>query len=187
MFARGKSNLLAEIEDRRSVLSEMIERFPNLIKDEIANFEMLMDKEAKEAAESDIDIEISCRANSMYYSVIDYKYDVLTCHYYSLCLMIYAYAESLVTRISLEVNPIKKKLKGNYLEGHYQRIKSKYPRLPKLKAIWNDKDSIQKNRNMIAHQLKSQDVTITQEYLTRNLESAYNLLCTIEKEINRTT
>ena len=185
MFAKGKNSLQAEIDIQKAVLYEMIERFPNLIKDEIARYENLLNTEAKEAADGDTDIEMSYIRNSPYNDVIDFRYNVLLYHYYSLCLMIYAYAESTISTISERENPCKGKIKGNYLEGHYNRIRSKYSKLPKLNKMWEERSSFQKKRNLIAHKLRMQDMGEMQNYLKYNLQCAYNLLCIVVNEINK--
>ena len=176
MFAHGQHYLQAEIETKKAILDTMIERFPNILRGEIAYYETLVNEEARVAASGDKEIEIAYKHNSPYNDIIDFQENVLIYHYYSLAIMIYTFAESSLKLICDKYTPIDKKGSGNYLVAYYNQIRKKYDSLPRLRKIWKDRQSFQDMRNMITHEMRTQNHIAIQEYLKNNLEKAYNML-----------
>lgn len=95
MFSHGQHYLQVEIDTKKAILETMIERFPNILKGEIAYYETLINEEARMTAGGDKDIEMTCKNNSLYNNVVDFQESVLIYHYYSLAIMIYTFVNPL--------------------------------------------------------------------------------------------
>lgn len=52
-----------------------------------------------------------------------------------------------------------------------------------LDEIWAERETFQKMRNKITHEMNTQNHVATQEYLKSNLEKAYNMLCITLTEV----
>lgn len=182
MFATGKHYLQSEIDNEKSILESMIERFPNILKGEIAYYETLK-KEARLIAHGDTLVEFSIRFNSSYNQLIDAQTNVLIFHYYSLAIMIYAYAESSLKHICEYVGIDTKNIRANILYNYYNKLQKEYANLPKLDIVWKERESFQKMRNTITHEMRVQNHIATQDYLNNNLKKAYELLCTVLNEV----
>ena len=187
MIAHGIHYLQAEIDDKKDILSEMIDRFPNILKSEIAHYKELIDIEAKENAEGDIDVECSLWNNSTYHEVIDTQSTILLYHYYSLAIMIYTFAESSLKQIceysNVKILPQKKGEKKSKLSRYYDTIKNAHKSLPILEDIWAGRASFGTTRNKIAHEMKTQNHIAMQEYLHKQLNDAYNMLCLVLNQV----
>lgn len=185
MIAHGQHYLQVEIDTKKDILETMIERFPNILRGEIAHYETLVNEEARAAASGDKEIEIAHKNNSPYNEVIVFHENVLIYHYYSLAIMIYTFAESSLKLICDKYNPIDKKGSGNYLVAYYNQLRKKYDNLPKLRKVWKDRQSFQDMRNKIAHEMKTQNHIATQEYLHKQLNDAHTMLCLVLNQVNK--
>ena len=183
MVAHGKHYLQDEIDTKNSILDEMIDRFPNILKSEIAYYETLINKDAKEIAEGDIDIEISSKNSSSYNDVVDIQSTILLYHYYSLAIMIYTYAESSLKQIYEYLGLTMCKGKGSKLLKYYETIKQSHKALPLLDEIWKDRWKFGDIRDEIAHEMSTQNHIITQEYLHKQLDGAYKMLCIVLNQV----
>ena len=183
MFAHGQHYLQVEIGTKKTILETMIDRFPNILKEEISHYEELINKEVKEIAEGDIDIELSLRSSSPYNDVIDVQSTIMLYHYYSLAIMIYTFAESSLKQICEYSNLKICKVKGSKLFKYYETIKQTHEALPLLDEIWKERDSFGKIRNRITHEMKTQNHIATQEYLHKQLDDAYNMLCHVLNQV----
>jgi len=161
----------------------MIERFPNVLKMEIAQYNDLLEKESKENAEGDIEVEILLRNNSLYNDVIDIQSNILLYHYFSLAILIYSFAETSLEKICSQVNLSTPTPSRNKLNKYYTRVRGKYKELPKLSKIWKGKAVFQKYRNEITHQMTTNNESLTQNYLHTQLDAAYNMLCIVLRQI----
>ena len=177
MFSHGQHYLQVEIDTKKAILETLIERFPNILKGEIAYYETLINEEARAAAGGDKDIEITCKKNSLYNNVVDFQESVLIYHYYSLAIMIYTFAESSLKQICEYATLNISSIKSDKLSKYYAKIKQQYDTLPILDEIWEERESFQQMRNKITHEMRTQNHVATQEYLKTNLEKAYNMLC----------
>lgn len=135
MIAKGRNNLQAEIDTKKDILDNMIERFPNVLKMEIAQYNDLLEKESKENAEGDIEVEILLRNNSLYNDAIDIQSNILLYHYFSLAILIYSFAETSLEKICSQVNLSTPTPSRNKLNKYYTRVRGKYKELPKLSKI----------------------------------------------------
>jgi len=176
MFSHGQHYLQVEIDTKKAILETMIERFPNILKGEIAYYETLINEEARMTAGGDKDIEMTCKNNSLYNNIVDFQGSVLIYHYYSLAIMIYTFAESSLKQICEYANLHIESIRGDKLNKYYDKIRLKYNTLPMLDEIWSERETFQKMRNKITHEMNAQDHVATQEYLNSNLEKAYNML-----------
>lgn len=183
MFSHGQHYLQIEIDTKKAILETMIERFPNIIKGEIAYYETLINEEARMIAGGDKDIEMTCKNNSLYNNVVDFQESVLIYHYYSLAIMIYTFAESSLKQICEYANLHISSIRRDKLNKYYDKIRSQYNTLPMLDEIWAERETFQKMRNKITHEMNTQNHVATQEYLKSNLEKAYNMLCITLTEV----
>ena len=183
MIAKGRNNLQAEIDTKKDILDNMIERFPNVIKNEIAQYKALLDKVSKENAEGDIEIEISLMNNSLYNDAIDIESNILLYHYFSLAIMIYSFAETSLEKICSQINLSTPTPSRNKLNTYYNRVWGKYKELPKLSKVWKGKTTFQKYRNEITHQMATNNESLTPDYLHTQLDAAYNMLCIVLRQI----
>lgn len=183
MIAPGIHSLQNEIDTKKVILETLVERFPNILEEEIAHYETLLNEEAVTAAAGDKDIEMSYKQNSFYNNIIDFQSSILLLYYYSLTIMIYSFAETSLKQICDYAHLYNKQIRRNYIVEYYKQIKIKYDTLPALEELWKERASFQEIRNMITHQMKTQNQVATKAYLKNNLDEIYNMLCIVLSEV----